>query len=186
MAGLINQTMKEKQPDNAQMAGGSGGPDGKMLAPGVPQPGSRVDPGQQKVFNRFEINTMNMLYGEKSFDGFVGLLDKGKPVGSVALAASKLINESRKATVQKGGKPVTPEMTANVANIAVGELAVIAEKSNLFTLTPEQKRKSLDLVIGSEYKKDVKRGVIDPTKYKQFLQQNGALQNIQTQSGGQS
>lgn len=183
--GLTNGQPVQGQPMQPEQPMQPGHPTQQgMLAPGIRPEGQPATEEEQELFSRYEINTINMLHGEKPKKQFLGLLNPGQPVKSVAIAATKLLDESRAATFKKGGKPVTPEMNNKAARTAVGELSALAEASGKFTLDDNQKREALKMVIGTKYKTDVKSGALSPDSFKQFLQESGAMDQTMAELKG--
>jgi len=149
----------------------------KMMAPGTSDPNQQASPQEQDLFNRFEINTLNMLYYDgKNADKIYQSLDPKQTIATTALSAVSIVESSREETVKKHKTPVTPEMTSKVLNLAVGEIENIAKVSGKFTLTPEQKAESLKLAYQQILSNDRKRGLIDDNKFKQFLKESGGIQ----------
>jgi len=142
-----------------------------MQAPGVGE--DHGTPEKKTLLDRLMVNTLNMIHSDAPRDKILSGIDPAKPVSSVAFLADRVLSASKDATVKKGGVPVTPGMVSKAANLAVGEIANLAEAAGLVKLTPEQKQDALKRVIGGQLKRDVKGGALDRTAYREFLRGNG-------------
>lgn len=174
---LLNQATPQNQqqqvlPQRPQVGSENGqqSEGGRLPTPGVKT--SEATQDEQDLFNRYELNAMKLLYSEKNnvVDKLKKAANRTSPVGAIAINAKSIVDIAKQKTADEG-MAVDSAMTNQIFNLVVGELSSIAEQSDIFSLSPEEKKQALDWTIGSNLKSNIDAGFVDKDRMSQFIQQ---------------
>jgi uncharacterized protein YidB (DUF937 family) len=114
----------------------------------------------EQMFKGFAGRAVKLLYTENILDRVLKVLSSGNPIESVANVTVSIVGQVEK-SIERTRDVVPDPVRVAGANVVMGELFEIGEKSGFFELSEEEKEACFAQAVSKWINEGVKRGTID-------------------------